>query len=328
MAQPTIAQEHPSVFVNTALVQEQEVVDGLATYGVLTADPDQVQSISLSHAGLINRVWVRLGQRVESGDRLLEIITAPEARMQFLQAQGALEYAKQDLDRQRRLLSEQLATNASVEAARKNLADAQATLEALKQRGQGADTETLFAPKDGVITQLNVSQGQRVQAETTAMLIAAESPLVARLGIEPEDIGRIKPATKVIISSVFNPQAVFNSEVREVHAMIDPNTHLVEVLVPISPDEQDQVALGTRVTGELQLGISKSIVVPRSAILLDRDQSYVFIVVDNIAKRIDVSTGTESVNSITVTGALKVGDRVVMSGNYQLVDGMRVREKP
>ena len=111
MAQPTIAQEHPSVFVNTALVQEQEVVDGLATYGVLTADPDQVQSISLSHAGLINRVWVRLGQRVESGDRLLEIITAPEARMQFLQAQGALEYAKQDLDRQRRLLSEQLATN-------------------------------------------------------------------------------------------------------------------------------------------------------------------------------------------------------------------------
>ena len=84
----------------------------------------------------------------------------------------------------------------------------------------------------------------------------------------------------------------------------------------------------TRVTGELQLGISKSIVVPRSAILLDRDQSYVFIVVDNIAKRIDVSTGTESVNSITVTGALKVGDRVVMSGNYQLVDGMRVREKP
>ena len=325
---PVTGSETPSVLVKTTAVEQQQVSETLTAYGTLDPDPDQVLSLSLPHAGLINRVWVRLGQRVKSGDSLLEVITAPDARMQYLQAQSAVDYAQRELDRQQRLLGEQLATKAAVDAARKNLQDARATLEALKQRGQGLEKETLRAPMDGIVTRLDLSQGQRVQADTTAMLIAAEQRLIARLGIEPEDLARVQPGQSVIITSVFVPDISIDSRVREVHAMVDPATHLVEVLVPIADNASRGLVLGSRVIGTLQLASSESLVVPRSAVLSDQGQTYVFTVANGKAHRVVVTAGNDAGERVAVSGDLQVGDRVVTSGNYQLVDGMAVRDTP
>lgn len=325
---PVTRAEAPSVLVKTTAVEQHQFSETLTAYGTLDPDPDQVLSLSLPHAGLINRMWVRLGQRVERGDRLLEVVTAPDARMQYLQAQSAVDYAQRELDRQQRLLGEKLATKAAVDAARKSLQDARSTLEALKQRGQGLEKETLRAPMDGIVTRLDLSQGQRVQADTTAMLIAAEQRLIARLGIEPEDLARVQPGTPVTITSVFVPELSIDSQVREVHAMVDPATHLVEVLVPIPADASHGLVLGSRVIGILQLASSESLVVPRSAVLSDQGQAYVFTVANGKARRVAVTAGNDAGEQVAVSGDLRAGDRVVTSGNYQLVDGMAVRDTP
>ena len=315
-----------SVLVKTAPVALQEVTETLTAFGVLDPDPDQVLSLSLPHAGLINRVWVRLGQRVKSGDRLLEVITAPDARMQYLQAQSAVDFARRELERKKRLLGEQLATKAQVDAAKKNMQDALATLKALQQRGQGAEKETLRAPMDGIITRLDVSQGQRVQADATAMLIAAEQRLIARLGVEPEDLSNVQAGTPVTITSVFVPDVAITTHVREVHAMIDPATHLVEVLAPIPEAQIDHLVLGSRILGRIQLASRRALVVPRSAVLSEGGQAYVYIVEAGKARRVAVKPGVDKGDRIEVTGALKAGDVVVVSGNYELSDGMAVRE--
>jgi multidrug resistance efflux pump len=83
---------------------------------------------------------------------------------------------------------------------------AYATLKALQQRGQNIEKETLRTPMNGIVTQLDISQGQRKQANTTAMLIAAEQRLIAQLGVEPEDLGLIQAGTPVTITSVFVPE--------------------------------------------------------------------------------------------------------------------------
>ncbi len=318
----------PSVRVKTTRVVSQEVNETLAAFGVLNPDPDQVLSLSLPHAGLINRVWVRLGQRIKSGDRLLEVITAPDARMQYLQAQSAVDYARRERERQRRLLSEQLSTKAQVDAAKRNLRDATATLKALQQRGQGVEKETLRAPMDGIITRLDVSQGQRVQANTTAMLIAAEQRLIARLGVEPEDLANVQAGMPVTITSVFVPDVSITTTIREVHAMIDPATHLVEVLAPIPETQIGHLVLGSRILGQIRLTTHRALVVPRSAVLWDSGQAYVYIVDTDKARRVVVETGVDNGNLIEVSGALNVGDAVVVSGNYELSDGMAVRKTP
>ena len=322
------AEGSPSVLVTTAGVVSQDVSRKLSVFGVLDPDPDQVLSLSLPHAGLINHVWVRLGQRVKSGDPLLEVITAPDARMQFLQAQGAVDFAVQELERQRRLLKEQLATKSEFNAAEKNLSDAQATLEALQQRGLDLAEETLRAPMDGIITQLNVAQGQRLPADTNAMLIAAEQSLIARLGVEPEDLDLVQVGAPLTIRSVFVADTAIDTQVREVHAMIDPATHLVEVLADIPAQSIGQLVLGSRILGQIHLPAHAALVVPRNAVLSDANGSYVFIVQGSVARRLQVQPGMEEGDLVEITGALKAGDRVIVSGNYQLTDGMAVRETP
>jgi RND family efflux transporter MFP subunit len=287
-----------------------------------------VLSLSLPHAGLINRVWVRLGQRVKSGDGLLEVITAPDARMQYQQAQSAVDYARRELDRQQRLLDEQLATKAQVAAAKKDLQDAAARLDALRQQGMDIAQETLRAPMDGIVTRLDVSQGQRVQADTTAMLIAAEKRLIARLGVEPEDLGAVQPGVPVTIAPVFVPDVQVESSVREVHAMIDPDTHLVEVLAPIPEQATNHLVLGSRILGRIRLTSRQGLAVPRSAVLGDAPDAYVYTVADGKARRVPVRTGADAGDLIEVSGALHASDRVVVSGNYELSDGMVVRESP
>ncbi len=131
------AADEPSVLVTTAPVEKREISATVTAYGMLDPDPDQVLSLSLPHAGLINRVWVRLGQRVRSGDQLLDVVTAPDARMQYLQAQSAVDYARRELERQQRLLAGQLATHAEVDAAARTLNDAQAGLNALQAARHG-----------------------------------------------------------------------------------------------------------------------------------------------------------------------------------------------
>lgn len=324
----TAVADQPSVLVQTTPIVSKTVTQTLTTFGVLDPDPDQILSISLPHAGLINRVWVRLGQRVKRGDQLLEVITAPDARMQYLQAQSSVDYAQRELDRQLRLLEGQLATRSQVAAAKKNLKDARATLDALHERGMDVVAETLRAPMDGIVTRLDVSQGQRVQADTTAMLIAAEQKLIARLGVEPEDLAAVQAGTAVTITSVFVPGVKVESTIREVHAMINPSTHLVEVLAPIPEQQIAQLVLGSRILGQIHLASHTALVVPRSAVLGDAPDAYLYTVNGGMAHRVAVQTGGNINDLIEVSGNLKVGDRVVVSGNYQLTDGMAVREAP
>ena len=318
----------PSVLVETAAVEQRTMSDTLEAYGMLDPDPDQVLSLSLPHAGLINRVWVRLGQRVESGDRLLEVVTAPDARMQYLQSRSAVDFARRELARQQRLLDEQLATRAQVDAAGKTLLDATASLQALQKRGMDVAQETLRAPMEGIITRLDVSQGQRVQADSTAMLIAAEKRLIARLGVEPEDLADVHTGAAVTITPVFMSGVSIATKVREVHAMIDPGTQLVEVLAEIPEQQVDQLVLGSRIRGRIQLASRTSLVVPRSAVLKEGGESYIYTVAGGKAHRVKVQTGLEQDGMVAVAGSMQAGDKVVVTGNYELSDGMAVRETP
>ncbi len=197
--------ETPSVEIRSAPAATRLIRETLTVYGQVQADPAATVTVSLPHAGLITVVAARLGQRVKRGDTLLVMATAPAARMQYLQAHSAVDYAQSELQRQEHLLSGQLTTRAQVDAARKALADARDALQALEAQGTGKAVETLYAPTDGIVTTLNVQQGERVQADTGALAIATGDRLIAVLGVEPEDIGALGSGTPVTIRSVFVP---------------------------------------------------------------------------------------------------------------------------
>jgi len=320
------AAEAPSVLIEQGQVSERVIREILTVYGVIQPDPDQVVVLAVPRAGVISQVWVRLGQRTKRGQKLLALDTAPSAKMAFLQARSAVNFARQQLAQKERLVNEQLATRTQLEAAKQALRDAEARLAALRKLGQGLDQEILYAPMDGIITQIRVQLGDRIQADNTAMQIASEDQLVAVIGVEPEDLGLVHPGAPVVIAPVFMPQPQVSASVREVHAMINPATNLVDVLVPIPDGKTDRLTLGSKITAKIQLSSRKGLTVPRSAVLRDDQGAYLFRVVDGRAKRVTVTVGPGQDGYVEITGDIGPGQPIVVSGNYELTDGMAVRK--
>jgi len=321
--------DRPSVAVKLAQIQEQQVSETLFSYGELVPDPDQIVNISLDRPGFINRIWVRQGQRIKKGERLGEVKTLPEAHMQFLQAQTAVDFAQRDVTRKQGMLADQLITKADVDAALMVLRDATSTLDAMRARGLHKATEILRAPRDGIIIQLDVAQGQRVAAGSNLMILATERHLIARLGIEPEDLEKVKAGAPVTITPVFMAHKKIESHIRDIHAMINPSTHLVEILVPIPEKNVDRLILGSKIIGHIRLSQRTVLVVPRSAVLeTGKAKSYLFRAEQGKAKYIEVETGVDAGEFIEVSGDIRKGDQIVILGNYQLQDGMMIRETP
>jgi RND family efflux transporter MFP subunit len=314
-----------SAAVITTPVAEQSISEVITAYGLLIPDPAYLINMSLSHAGQVNQVWVRSGQRVQKGQKLIELITAPEARMQYIQAQSAVELAKKQLARSQRLLKSQLVTQGNLDSAYSNLNDAKASLNALKQKNVDKSSEILRSPVDGVITQLSVSQGQRVSINTNAVLIAANNRLIAQLGIEPKQVNQLTVKLPVTITAVFDSKSESDSEISNINSMLNVNTHLVDIFSHIPEEQSHLFVLGENVKASIRAETHVGLVVPRSAVLTTNGKAYVFKNVNNIAVKIGVEVGVEQEKLTEVIGDLTVGDNVVSTGNYVLTDGMALR---
>ena len=326
LATGSFGKESPSTLVKTTAIIQADISENIIAYGILEPKNDKVRSLATSHAGLVKQVWVREGQRVAQGDQLVDIFISPEARMQYLQAETAVEYAKGQLKRSERLYSEKLAIKSEVENAQKNLTDSQNVLAALMQNNQHKILETLFAPMNGIVTSLNVSQGQRLLANDTTMVLASENHLVARIGIEPEQLNALTIDTDVSISPVFNENIIVKSKITALNAMLNTNTRLVDAIVSIPSEQANQLILGTQIVATFSLAPVSSMIVPKTAILSDEGGDYIFVIKNLVAQKHYIKKGSRQVNSIAISGDIKVGEKVVIEGNYVLEEGMLTRE--
>jgi RND family efflux transporter MFP subunit len=329
LAAPGVVQAAgPSVLVKTAPARETTLTDRLTAFGHVQADPDSRTSINLPHAGLVNRLWIRLGQRVGAGAPLLQLDTAPTTRMRFQQAKAGVDYARSERQRMRRLFDERLATRTQVASAERRLRDARAALAAQRKLGAGQGIEVIRAPFAGIVTQLNVNQGERVQADTNALILARRDRLLVPLGVEPEDARRLKPGMAVTLSPVFDPRVRIHATLATIHAMINPRTRLVDVIARVDPKDTHDLMLDMVMEGTIVVSRTRALAVPRSAILTNAKGGYLFVVRGNTAHRVDVRTGVEDHALVAITGPVRPGDRVVVLGNYELHNGATVRENP
>ncbi len=316
----------PTAKVQVTAAAMRTLKETVVAYGHLQPDPHGLVNVSLPRAGRIEQLWVSPGQRVRAGDRLLELRTAPGAAVDFDKAQAAVRYAEQDLASVRAMFKDHLATREQVAKAEQSLRDAQSSLQAQQRVGSGQSSEIVKAPFDGIVTALSVGRGQRVQADATALTMARLDALIVTLGVEPEEALRLRPGAPVVLTPVFPPTTRIDSQVDTVHGMVNPQTRLIDTVVrfPHKPDQN--VVLDEDLRGTITLREQHTLAVPRSAVLRDDRGSYLFVVRDGKAQRVPVDTGLQDEDWIGVSGALQTGDPVVKLGNYELSDGMPVRQ--
>ncbi len=317
------AGDGPSVLVRTATMTRQDLAVTLTGYGRVSPDIGGTVNINLPRPGQVTRLLASAGEVVKAGTALAEFDTATAAALAYRQAQNALSLAREDLERTRQMAAQRLATQSQLAAARKAAADAEAVLEAQRRLGAGRASERVRAPFDGIVVSVPVAQGDRLATGATVLQLARETGLRVNLGIEPEDSDKVKVGMPVRLASVFDSRRTLTAKVAQVHGMVNPHTQLVDVVVRL----HDAAFIpGMPVQGVITLSQASSWTVPRSAVLRDARGAYLFQVKDGRARRVNVQTGAETDRITGIRGDFDPAQPVVVLGNYELRDGMAVRE--
>lgn len=316
------ADTQASVLVQTMPLRQRMMASHITGFGTLTPSPDATVNLNFPIAGRVDRVLVNPGQRVHKHDLLLTVTSDPASALSYTQAKNALAYARAELKREKKLLTQQLTTRSAVDIAAKNLKDAEQAMAVQKRLGAGITQNKLTAPIDGVVTAVKAVPGDRFSAGTNLVEIANVNILRARLGVEPSDSRLLQPGQKVTLSSVLDSNQRGEGEVVWVAGQVNPRTQLVDVAVRMQASGFEP---GTRVRGDIVTSSKREYAVPRRAVLEDKHGTYLFQVVNKHARRIDVKTGMEEGNWVAVQGPFIPNAPVVTLGNYELQDGGLVR---
>lgn len=314
------------VLVKVMPVQRKALSQTITAYGTVSADPTAQTALNARHEAVVVNVMTTVGDPVRAGASLLVLETAPASREAYRQALAGVRFAKQELQRQRRLKSRQLATHSDVAAARKALDDARATLSARRHEGSNQAKTVVKAPFDGVITAMPAQAGQHLQIGSAMLTLARANHVLVHLGVPPIAAGTLSDGADVTVTPVFGDGGGIKAVVDRVQRIADPRTGLIGVLVRLDGKANSTLIPGTPVSGKITLAKANTLAVQRSALLKDKQGSYVYVVSKGTAHRVNVGVGLRNGNWVGVSGGgLTTGNSVVVQGNYELSDGARVR---
>jgi RND family efflux transporter MFP subunit len=311
-----------------ALVTEAPLIRGslpltVTGFGTVRADPTRMRVVAAPTAVDIAGLYVRQGQRVAAGAPLLRLSPDPQTAAAYGRARAALTAAAALVGHTRRLVRSHLATNQQLIEAERRRADAAAALRALLRQGAGG-IRTLTAPTAGTVSGVTAAVGAHVGLGAPLLTLAPEAGLILTVGLVPDRAARVKPGDRASVRPAGGGRAVAGT-VTFRGAMADGDGL---VPVAITPAGGGLMA-GETATATIVTGTAHGYVVPHSAILIGDDgHPYVVQAAGGTAKRVPVRVLAADDGRNVVSGALDPAAPLVLSGNYQLGDGMPVRLAP
>jgi len=315
------ANSNSSVLVTLARLQEGSLPHVVVGYGTVEPSAAGHETVMAPVAAVVVGIDVRLGEEVSKGAPLIRLAPSPATAASYSQAKSAVAVAEHLVASTRRLIAGHLATAQQLADAEKSESDARAQLHALESVGAGG-TRVIRAPFRAIVTTLSTTPGAMVAEGATLLDLAAPQNLVLNVGVVPAQAAAIQAndAATVQLLGASRPVA---ARVLLRGAVAEADTGLVPVAIALPPDGflPGEMAQARITTGEMH-----GYVVPHEAILAnDSGEPYVVQVVNGVAHKVPVHILVADGARDVINGALDPRAPLVLSGNYQLDDGMKVR---
>lgn len=313
--------------VTVAPIREGTLPLAVEAYGSVVPAPGSSVMLALPFECQVEKVHASEGQAVSRGALLLSVTGSPDAKLALAQARANAEAALKTLRQVEKRHGLKLADDAALAQAEGAAESAQAQLLSLESRHLDG-VHDLRAPADGVVVRLPFGRGAVAPAGVSLAEVADATRLEARFGVEPSDRGRLAvgaPASVKIVDG--GGAAPVAGRVRALSPAVNPSTRLVDAFVALPPG--CGLPLGAYVKGSFPSASSPGLVVPYAAVLPEEKGFVLFTVKGGRAVRHAVAVTAENGEEALVAGeGLAAGDPVVVSGNYELEDGMAVRVEP
>ena len=296
-------------------------------------------------------VYVSSGTNVKAGDKLLKIdmdsldaaggSNAALDQVNLLQLQTNM--AKRSWDAARALYEVGAASQLEVQSAEAQYLGAKLQLDqALSSLGTSMaqlsytqtgisnsastidEDGTVRSAIDGKVLSVSAKSGNYLSASIPAAVIQGGGHNEVSLSVSESLLPKLSTGSTVQVS-VPSVNAEFEGTILSIdqNASIQTKLFAVSVLVP---DEIEGLVAGmfADVTFFTE-NVANAVVIPSETILSGDNGEYVFIVADNKAKYVPISTGLIGNGMTEVTSGLSEGDKLVVVGQSYLKDGDAVR---
>ncbi len=317
----TVAHADESVLVTLTRLKEGSLPSAVVGYGTIGAANSGRQAVMAPESAVVGEIFVRLGEQVPAGAPLVRLAPSAASAAAYQQAQSSLTVAQQLVASTGKLVALRLATAQDLANARKSESDARAQLRALDKVG-AAGPEVVRAPFPAIVTALTATPGAIVAEGAPLMDLAAPGHLVLTVGVVPGQAAAISPNDSATVTLVGgSASATGRVMVRGNVAAADTGLVPVDIALPPGKFLPGEMAEAVITTGELH-----GYVVPHDAILVnDSGASYVVQAMGDTAKKVPVHVLGAHGDEDVISGALDARAPLVLMGNYQLDNGMKIR---
>ncbi|MEZ5681097.1 MAG: efflux RND transporter periplasmic adaptor subunit [Erythrobacter sp.] len=272
--------------------------------------------------------WVRQGQVLAVIDRSVQSQQAQSAAAQVQVSQADANLAQANLDRALKLVERGFVSTADVDrltatrdAAVARVRVAQAQLRELQARNARLN---IVAPAAGLVLERNVEVGQTVSGGAQALFRIArggEMEMLAKLS--ESDLATVSAGTTAKIQPIGSDKS-FSGQVWQVSPTISNTDRqgTARIALPYAPELRP----GGFATATIASGAVVAPVLPESAVLSDREGTYVYLVdSEGKAQRRPIKTGAVTPQGIVVTEGLTGKEQVVLRAGGFLTEGETVK---
>tara|TARA_B100001778_G_scaffold100258_3_gene81776 strand:- start:2504 stop:3652 length:1149 start_codon:yes stop_codon:yes gene_type:complete len=291
-------------------------------------------TVSSKITGKVLEVYIEEGMFVEKDQILAQLDDSTvQAELKFAETQ--LQEARRVFNRTLELRKDNLASQASLDAAESQLDGLKARLDISKQI---VSDMKIRAPFSGVVINKAAQPGEMISpvsagggfTRTGIGTIVDMDSLEVEVDVNESYINRVQPGQPAITNLNAYPEWDINSEVIAIIPTADRNKATVKVRIGLL--EKDQRVLpdmGAKVSFLKEQSNTKSVVlegviVPSTSVMKEGASSFVFLIKNGIIVKTKVQVESTSANYARIINGIKNGDSVVINSNNGLQDGQEV----
>ena len=289
-------------------------------------DTKNLLTITPEFNGILSRIYVKEGQRVNKGQILAKIDDGGLSQ-QLAQMQIQTDLAKTTFERQARLWEQKIGSEIQYLQAKSNY-EAQSKM--VSQLEQQIAKTSVRAPFSGTIDDIISEQGTVVASgQTPLMLLVNLDDMYIETDVPETHITNVTKNKNVIVELPILGKTI-NTKIRQAGSFINAanRTFKIEVSIP----NKDKT-IKPNLTAKLKINDytnPKAILIPHSIISENANgEQYVYVIKDRngklgVTERVIIETGKAQDSIIEVLEGLKSGTEIILEGARSVKDGQTV----
>ena len=302
-------------------------------------EAEQFANISTRMMGYVNKVHVKVGDKVRKGQSLIDINNADmqakkaQTRAGIIQAQARFNTAKKDMDRFQVLFDQKSASQKELDDVKTQYDIAEAQLENARQMENEVKAMLSYtnikAPFNGVITSKSVKAGDMANPGQHLLSLEAPDHFVAKVMIPETNIPYVHQDDSVKVYVKSNEQTLMGT-VNEISTSSQNSGGQYLVKIKLELPEKTTLYSGMFISAEFPSSHASNnqVMVPKNAIINKGSLQGIYTVsASNTAILRWLKLGRTIGDQVEVLSGLSEGEQYILSAEGKLYNGAKLNIK-